>query len=113
VHVIDMSAESGRNPVDDLEVIRRELASYRVSPVESTGQALADKPQLVAANKIDVVADPDALSRLRERLAGLDIPLYPVSAVTGEGLRPLLEAMWNAVHSAESALLSHAAGGDE
>ncbi len=113
VHVIDVSAESGRNPVDDLEVIRQELASYQVSPVESTGQALADKPQLVAANKIDAIDDPDALSQLRERLAGLNMPLYPVSAVTGEGLRPLLEAMWNAVRSAEFALLSHAAGGGD
>ena len=111
VHVIDVSAESGRNPVDDLEVIRRELASYQVSPVESTGQALADKPQLVAANKIDVMDDPDALRQLRERLTGLDIPLYPVSAVTGQGLGPLLEAMWDAVRSAESALLAHAAEG--
>ena len=111
VHVIDMSLESGRNPVDDLEVICHELASYQVSPVESTGQALADKPQLVAANKIDVMDDPRRLEPLRTRLSALGIPLYAVSAVTGQGVTPLLEAMWAAVRSAESPLTQEAAEG--
>ncbi len=100
VHVIDVSS-SGRDPIDDFEVICRELASYRVSPVESIGRALADKPQLVAANKIDALDDPDRLARLRSYLDQREIRLFAVSAVTGEGLRDLCEAMWKAVVSAE------------
>ena len=110
VHVIDISSESGRNPVDDFDVICRELASYQVSPVESMGEVLAEKPQLVAANKIDVMDDPDRLTQLSEHLATSDIPLYPVSAVTGQGLASLLEAVWDAVCAARSAP-AHAAEG--
>ncbi|MEI6668962.1 MAG: GTPase ObgE, partial [Acidobacteriota bacterium] len=52
IHMIDVSGATGRDPVVDFETIRRELELYRPE--------FADKPQLAAANKIDVVADPDA-----------------------------------------------------
>ena len=59
--------------------------------------ALEMKPHLVAANKIDALDDPDRLERLRRWLKERSIPLYPISAVTGEGLDSLREAMWGAV----------------
>ena len=101
VHVIDVSSESGRDPVEDFEIIRHELASYSASSTESMGMALSDKPQMVAANKIDVLDVPERLSRLREHLAAHGVAMFEVSAVTGAGLGPLQEAMWRAVSSSE------------
>ena len=86
VHVIDVSETSVRDPVDDYEVVRRELELFR--------QDLAGKPQLVVANKMDVLADRGRLERLQERVARDGDPLFPVSAATGEGIQALLEAVW-------------------
>ncbi|MEI6668529.1 MAG: GTPase, partial [Acidobacteriota bacterium] len=86
VHMIDVSGATGRDPVVDFDTIRRELELYRPE--------FADKPQLAAANKIDVVADPDAVDRLEAHLATKRIALHRISAVTGEGVAALLEAMW-------------------
>ena len=97
VHVIDVSSGSGRDPVDDFEVVCRELASYDGGVSELGGTALDRKPQLVAANKIDAVDDPERVVRLRESLEARAIPCYPISAATGEGLDRLLDAMWTAV----------------
>ncbi len=98
VHLVDVSGASGRDPVDDVEVIDRELASYRVSQAEAIGVALADKPQLVAANKIDALDEPDRLERLRVHLEKSGVPLFPISAVTGAGVSSLVEAMWKMIH---------------
>ncbi len=97
VHVIDVSSESGRDPVSDFDVICHELASYQVAPVEAVQLPLADKPRLVAANKIDAIDEPERLARLEHRLVAEAIPLFPISAVTGEGLKALGEAMWQAL----------------
>jgi GTP-binding protein len=86
VHLIDVSGESGRDPVADYETIRRELALYRPE--------MADKPEVAAANKMDVVADPDAVARLEAHLAARDVRLHRISAVTGAGVEGLLKAMW-------------------
>ncbi len=95
VHVVDVSSESGRDPVSDFEIICHELASYRVSRIETLHAPLANKPKLVAANKIDAMDDPGRLARLKRRLSEESIPMYPISAVTGEGLKALCEAMWH------------------
>jgi GTP-binding protein len=110
VHMIDVSSASGREPVDDFKVICRELESYSVASDDSTTRALAEKPQMVAANKIDVLDDPERLLRLREHLDGLGVALFEISAVTGEGLIPLREAMWQAVCSSPTAPVHTAEG---
>jgi GTP-binding protein len=92
VHVIDVSSTEGREPVEDFKVIARELALFPGR--DATGERLEDKPIVVAANKIDALDDPARLQRLREHLQRAGIPLYPVSAATGEGLPLLLEAVW-------------------
>ncbi len=103
VHLIDVSSASGRDPVDDFETIRRELALF-AGAGDETAAALAQKPCLVAANKIDALDDPDRLDRLQSHLAELKIALFPISAATGEGIPALLEAMWRAVaHGREAA----------
>ena len=88
VHVVDVSGASGRNPVSDLDTVRRELELFQ--------PALAAKPQIIAANKIDALG-PDrseAIAPLQRRAAQLDLPFLQVSAATGEGVPDLLEAMW-------------------
>jgi GTPase len=96
VHVIDMSSASGRDPVNDFDVISRELELFAGSG-DDTAVALGSKPRIAAANKIDAIDDPDRLTRLQAHLRELAVPLYPVSAATGEGVADLLEAMWREV----------------
>ena len=108
VHMIDVSSESGRNPIEDFEIVCRELASYGgegSGASEVVGEALGIKPQIVAANKVDSLDDPDRLKRLRRWLEPRSIELYPISAVTGEGLGQLREAMWGAVTEADTSTL--------
>lgn len=96
VHVIDVSSFSGRDPVDDFEIIRKELQEF-VGTGEDVAEALASKPQIAAANKIDAMDDPARLEKLKKHLKKKKIAMYPISAVTGEGLPALIEAMWTAV----------------
>jgi len=96
VHVIDVSAFTGRDPVQDFDVIRRELRLFEGSG-DDLAEALATKPQIAVATKIDVLDDPARLEALKKHLRKQKIPLYPISAVTGEGLPALLEAMWSMV----------------
>ncbi|HET7184938.1 MAG TPA: GTPase ObgE [Terriglobales bacterium] len=85
VHLVDVSDSSGRpNPVKDYEVITNELESF--------GAGLEKKPVLVAASKIDVV-NKDKLAKLRRYCKKHNLPLYPISAVTGEGIEKLKHAM--------------------
>ena len=95
VHLVDMSSATGRDPVEDFDIITRELALFPGR--DAAGERLADKPVLVAANKIDALDEPDRLARLEQHLQSAGVPLYPVSAATGQGLDVLLEAIWREV----------------
>jgi GTP-binding protein len=97
VHVIDVSSASGRDPVEDFEIICRELEAASAAPGDEGQIALADKRQIAAANKIDALDDPDRLARLEAHLQARGVPLYAVSAATGAGIPALLEAMWRQV----------------
>jgi GTP-binding protein len=97
VHVVDVSSASGRNPTEDFEIITRELALFPGR--DASGERLQDKPVIVAANKIDALDDETRLEELRAHLQRAGIPLYAVSAATGEGLGPLVEAMWQQIAS--------------
>ena len=98
VHIVDVSSASARDPVDDFEVITRELELFPGR--DASGDRLSEKPVIVAANKIDALDDPSRLERLRHHLQGRGIPLYAVSAAAGDGLAPLLEAAWREVAAA-------------
>ncbi|MBA3297277.1 MAG: GTPase ObgE [Acidobacteria bacterium] len=98
VHLVDVSSVSGRDAVEDYEIIKRELELFPGR--DATGERLAEKPVLVAANKIDALDEPERLERLREHLQEQGVPLYPVSAAAGEGLPALLEAVWREVAAA-------------
>jgi GTP-binding protein len=86
IHVVDVSGASGRQPVEDLDSVRRELALFRPE--------LAAKPQIVAANKIDAAADEEAIRTLAARARALELPFFRISGVTGAGVPELLEAAW-------------------
>jgi GTP-binding protein len=107
VHVVDVSSASGRDPVEDFETIQRELALFSG---DDQAPPLAGKPALAAANKIDALDDPTRLARLRAHLAERGIPLFPISAVTGEGVEALLEAMWTRVSAGRDDHRAVAAG---
>jgi GTP-binding protein len=96
IHVIDISGLSGRDPVGDLEVLRTELSRF--------DEDLARKPQIVAANKIDAVSDDALIAPLEQRAREMDLPFFRISAVTGDGLDALLEAVWPLIRNPESAI---------
>ncbi len=95
VHLVDVSSLSGRDPVSDYDVIVRELELFPGR--DASGERLAEKPVVAAANKIDALDEPERLERLKAHLHTLGVPLYPISAATGAGLDALLEAIWKAV----------------
>jgi GTP-binding protein len=94
VHLVDVSGASGREPVDDLDTVRKELELFQ--------PALAAKPQLVAANKLDAVDEHgrERIEALERRAKRLELPYFGISAATGSGVPDLLEAMWRQVSSA-------------
>jgi GTP-binding protein len=93
VHVVDVSSVSGRDPVEDFDVITRELELFPGR--DASGEQLKDKPVVVAANKIDALDDADRLARLQAHATARGLEVFPVSAATGEGIPRLLEAVWH------------------
>lgn len=86
IHVLDAAGSEGRDPLNDFHVINNELELY--SPL------LAKKKQIVAANKTDLIDDPKKLDELRKAIEGEGYQFFPICTLTGEGLKPLLEAAW-------------------
>lgn len=85
LHLVDVSLASGRDPVNDYEVINRELGAYN--------EALAARPQIVVATKIDALDEPERLERLRRRAEADGWAFHAISAVTGQGMRELMNAV--------------------
>ena len=89
LHLLAPDPDPEREPLRDLEVIERELAQY--------GDAFEGRPRVVAINKVDTLANEEGrrqLAELRASLRARNIPLFPISAATGAGLAPLLDAVW-------------------
>ncbi len=84
VHIVDAASTEGRDPVDDLRKINHELEAYNPE--------IASRPQIIAANKIDCIfdQDKDPVERLKKEFEPQGIKVYPISAVTGQGLKELL-----------------------
>ena len=86
IHVVDAASTEGRDPVEDIGKINRELFGYE----ESLGQ----KPQVIAANKLDVLygeEQDEAVNRLKEVFEPQGIRVFPISAVSGAGIKELLD----------------------
>ncbi|MDO5702976.1 MAG: GTPase ObgE [Lachnospiraceae bacterium] len=87
IHLVDTAAFDGRDPVEDIKAINRELESFNPE--------IMKKPMLIAANKIDSVESgsddgDDPLRRVTEYAGSIGLPVFPISAVTGQGVRDLL-----------------------
>ncbi|WEG14062.1 GTPase ObgE [Pullulanibacillus sp. KACC 23026] len=81
VHVIDMAATEGRDPYEDFEKINEELRAY--------GFRLLERPQIIAANKMDMPGAEENLERFKEKIES-SYPIFPISALSRDGLQPLL-----------------------
>jgi GTP-binding protein len=95
IHLVDVSGASGRDPIEDFDIIQRELALF--SP------AMRAKPQIVTATKMDAVSNPAQVDRLEEHVKSQGLPFARISAVTGEGIEALLESMWKYLSDAHIA----------
>lgn len=87
IHMVDAASVEGRDPVADIHAINKELEAY--------DPKLLNKPQVIAANKIDVLygGEGEVIKLLRAEFEPLGIPVYPISAVSGQGLQELLYAV--------------------
>ena len=87
VHVVDAASTEGRDPVEDIKTIMNELKGY--------DESLLDRPQVIAANKIDAIYDEenDNIKRIREAFP--DIKVFPISGVSGKGIPELLYELVN------------------
>ena len=85
LHLVDVSSLSGRDPVDDYKIINRELAAYN--------EDLAARPQIVVATKIDALDEPDRLESLRAQSEKDKRDFFAISAVTGKGVKELVNAI--------------------
>lgn len=87
IHIVDAASVEGRDPIADIHAINKELESYHPK--------LLEKPQVIAANKIDVLyeQEDEVIRRLKAEFEPLGISVYPISAVSGQGLKELLYAV--------------------
>ena len=84
VHVVDVSGVEGRDPKEDFRIINRELAGF--------SEELAQRPQIVAANKCDM-ATPEQIADFRSFITGQGYDFYEISAATTQGTRELIAAV--------------------
>ena len=85
VHVIDASGSEGRDPIADFDTINAELRTY--------SERLAERPQIVAANKCDIVEDREQVERLREYVEAKGCRFFEISAAAHTGLNELKNAI--------------------
>lgn len=85
LHLLDLSGREGRDPRNDFDVVNRELELYH--------SRLAQRPQIVAGNKLDLPVAKENLERVKEYVEGKGYKFYAISAVTGEGVEALLFAL--------------------
>jgi len=85
IHMVDAASVEGRDPVEDIRIINQELASY--------SEDLANLPQVIAANKTDVFygeQENEVMEKLRTEFEPQGIKVFPISAVSGKGVKELL-----------------------
>lgn len=85
IHVVDAASTEGRDPIEDIRIINRELNAYNSD--------LGKLPQVIAANKVDVLfgdSEDEIISKLREEFADEGYKVFSISAVSGQGINELL-----------------------
>jgi GTP-binding protein len=96
VHMLDLFPADGSDPAENYRTIRRELESF--SPT------LADKREIIAANKLDLAVDDEAIDHLKKELAGKE--LFAISGASHQGLTPLLERLWTIIQDERASELA-------
>lgn len=95
IHVVDVSGSEGRNPIEDFDKINNELAQY--------SERLRNKPQIVAANKIDMIDEDDPkYIEFKEYVESKGYEVYPMSAPINIGVPEVLEAAARLLASVEA-----------
>ena len=86
IHIVDAASTEGRDPVEDIYTINKELSNYN--------DDLAKRPQVIAANKVDSIyiadGEENPVDRIKREFEPKGIKVFPISAVSGEGLKELL-----------------------
>ena len=86
IHVVDAASTEGRDPIEDIYIINKELESYQAD--------IATRPQVIAANKVDSIVleegQEDPVERIRKEFEPKGYKVFPISAVTGAGVKELL-----------------------
>ena len=85
IHIVDAAGTEGRDPIADIYAIHKELEAYNPE--------IAGRPQVIAANKIDAIyqdGEEDPVAKIKAEFEPKGIEVFPISAVTGEGVKPLL-----------------------
>ncbi|MCR4651754.1 MAG: GTPase ObgE [Lachnospiraceae bacterium] len=89
IHIVDASGQEGRDPIEDIRTINNELKLYN--------EELLSRPQIIAANKLDLISDEEenVLQRLRDEFSEEGYLIYPMSAATGRGIKEILYKVRN------------------
>ena len=84
IHIVDAAGTEGRDPIEDIYAINKELEAYNPE--------IATRPTVIAANKIDAIyeEDSDVLKRIKAEFEPKGIDVFPISAVSGQGVKELL-----------------------
>ncbi len=84
IHIVDAAGTEGRNPIEDIYAINKELMAYNPD--------IAKRPQVIAANKIDAIYDEEnnPVDAIKKEFEPKGIAVYPISAVSGKGVKELL-----------------------
>ncbi len=93
IHVVDISGSEGRDPIEDYEKIMEELEQFN--------PALLDKPQIVAANKCDIIFDEDKAEEFLKYMDKLNRKVFKISAATGQGVQELLNETLHQIETYE------------
>ena len=97
IHVLDAAGTEGRDPIEDFYAINEELSKYNAD--------INEKPQIIAANKTDCIfldeGDEDPIERLKKEFEPKGIKVFPIAAVSGEGIRELLFEVRNILDNTE------------
>ncbi|MCR5215806.1 MAG: GTPase ObgE [Lachnospiraceae bacterium] len=99
IHVVDAAGVEGRDPVEDIRLINAELVKYNPK--------LLERPWVIAANKMDSYYDDgetkSPVARLEEAFGGENVKIFPISAVSGQGVKELLYHVYDLLQTCEEA----------
>lgn len=98
LHVIDMSGSEGRDPFEDYETINKELLEYNLR--------LTERPQIIVANKMDMPGAEENLAEFKKKV-GEDVKVFPISALTREGIREMLFTVTEKIEETPEFPLNH------